>query len=215
MKHLLALALLAGPVAAQDLGSAVARMEAAMTTDPILATCPADLFQTRATLLDRLFGDDTVFLDVCRQDPVACATACVDDSSAADCLSLALMLEIDATPHLLPARHAYGLACALGDPAGCTNRAAGIRNVPLEGDALSLLPFDDKADCLFRSFRLACDHGDSWGCTMLGQAYHYGEGTPRDPGLAKASYTKACTIAAPDLDFPSCTFARDAMATLP
>jgi TPR repeat protein len=215
IRALLALAcLIAGPGVAQDLQSAVDRMEAAMVADPILTTCPADLYQTRQTLLGQLFATSDIDHDACRADPTACTTACLTDGSAEACLAFGLMLEIDDTPHLLPARHAHALACAMGEAAGCTNRAAGIRNVPLPGDALSLQPFDEKAPCLYRSFQAACGGDDSWGCAMLGQAQQYGEGTVADLALARAAYTRACDIAAPDFDFPACSFARDALARL-
>jgi TPR repeat protein len=211
----LALACLAaGPGAAQDLQPALDRMQAAMGADPILTACPADLYRTRETFLGRLLAAQYETDEACRADPEACAAACLDDSAAEACLAFGLMLEIDDTPHILPARHAHALACALGEPAGCTNRAAGIRNVPTEGDALSQQPFDEKAPCLLRSFDAACDGDDSWGCAMLGQAHHYGEGTAADPALARTAYTRACDLAAPDVDFPACSFARDAMADL-
>lgn len=215
MIRTLALAcVIAGPGAAQDLQPALDRMQAAMAADPILTTCPADLYQTRSTVLGQLFAA-SMSEAACRADPVTCIAACLDDGAAEACLAFGLMLEIDDTPHILPARHAHALACALGEPAGCTNRAAGIRNVPTEGDTLSLEPFDAKAPCLFRSFQVACDGDDSWGCAMLGQAHQYGEGTLALPKLAMAAYTRACDLAAPDLDFPACSFARDAMAGLP
>jgi hypothetical protein len=206
--------LIAGPVAAQDLQPALDRMRAAMAADPILTVCPADLYQTREMFLGRLLPVTHDTHEACRTDPVGCIAACLDDSSAEACLAFGLMLEIDDTPHILPARHAHALACALGEPAGCTNRAAGIRNVPTAGDALSRQPFDAKAPCLFRSFKVACDGDDSWGCAMLGQAHQYGEGTLVLPKLARAAYTRACDLAAPDFGFPACTFARDAMTGL-
>ncbi|MCU0829031.1 MAG: SEL1-like repeat protein [Tabrizicola sp.] len=215
MIRALAVVLATTPAAAQDLASAVTRLEAALAADPIIASCPADIYRSRQVLLDRFLPKTDVGPEDCRSDPTACVTACLDTASGEACLAMAIMLEVDDTPHLLPARHAHALACALGEAGGCTNRAAGIRNRPLPGDALSLQPFHEKAPCLLESFTLACKGEDSWGCAMLGQAYHLGDGTPPDSVLARRHYQAACDLAAPDMDFPACTFAREALATLP
>lgn len=65
--------------------------------------------------------------------------------------------------------------------------------------------------CLLRTFATACREDDAWGCTMLGQSYQYGEGTPVDLFMARRFYEKSCSMAE---DFPACDFARQQMESL-
>jgi TPR repeat protein len=99
----------------------------------------------------------------------------------------------------------FASACALGEAAGCTNRAAHLRNDMDEGDPLQRLSADQLASCHHRSFKIACDKNDAWGCAMLGQSHRYGEGVRRNMGAARRSYRKACDLAP---DFAACGFAR-------
>lgn len=219
MKVVLALLVAATPALGQDPSAAVARMHAAAGLDPMLATCPSDLYRSRMPLLARLFGPGPDWPeDACASAPDACVSACLDDGSGDACFRFGLLMETSDDGDLLAGRHAHALACALGDPSGCTNRGGGIRNVPLTGDPLSLLPLTETGACLFTTFSVTCHGGNSWGCAMLGQAYENGEGTPARPDLAAISYKAACTLAAPDTEFPACVFARaglDHLATTP
>ena len=209
MKPIFPLLLAAFPATAQDLSPAIARMQAAMAAEDLLSTCPADLYRSRMPLLSRIFGPGADLPDgFCAAGPEGCVSACLDGLSGDACFRFGHLMETAKGGDALTGRHAHALGCALGDPSGCTNRGGGIRNLPLTGDALSLVPFEDKHDCLFRSFSLACHAANSWGCAMLGQAYENGEGTAVSTDLAITSYTAACTLSAPDTEFPACLFAR-------
>ncbi len=74
-------------------------------------------------------------------------------------------------PDMLDKERFYALACANGYPAGCTNRAAGIRNGRYRGDPFQDAALATKQECEYRSFLIDCDRRGAWGCTMLGQAY--------------------------------------------
>ena len=170
--------------------------------------CPADIYRSKASLQTRLFGyDNTNKFNACDGDPVACAKACFDNLSPNDCFYTARVVQEtefgqddDAYARL------FAFACAVGSPGGCTNRGATIRNVPRATDPVTALDAAARDDCLFRTFKLACRDGDSWGCAMHAQAYEYGEGVAADANAALRSYERACGLTSED--FPSCQFAR-------
>lgn len=97
----------------------------------------------------------------------------------------------------------YQRACTLGEPSGCTNRAArlyldGRRDEPV-------------AKCAARTFERACGFKDAWGCAMFGLALHEGRGVPRDDERALGPLTDACRNL--DTTAPACGAAQE-MATL-
>ena len=99
----------------------------------------------------------------------------------------------------------YALACTMGFPAGCTNRAAGIRNGGYEGDPFRDAPLATKQTCEYRGFLIDCDRRGAWGCAMLGQAYRNGEGVAAQPERAKAAFEASCRI---NPKFAACAFAK-------
>lgn len=204
----------AAPAFAQDLDDAARRLLQDPGATPLLAACPADIWQTRAGWLEFLLPSSGWKTGACADDPAACATACLERNHGEACISLGILMEADPLPENdLAARRAHALACALGQAGGCTNRGGGIRNVPLAGDALSERPFHEIEDCLARTFTIACTAEDSWGCTMAGQAREYGEGVPKDAKAARALYAMACTLAG-DPAFGACTFARNRLKAM-
>lgn len=142
--------------------------------------------------------------EACAADLSACTDDCLTRQKREACLSLAETLE--AEEDRVHARTAYALSCALGVAAGCTTRGGGIRNVPLPDDPQSRRPDPERFTCLARTFRAGCEGGDSWGCTMFGQAHEFGEGVPQDAGQARIHYHMACNLA-DDPAFDACVWA--------
>lgn len=105
----------------------------------------------------------------------------------------------------------FSMACALGKASGCTNRGAHLRNAADEGDPLDSLSQEERDRCQFRSFKIACEKSDNWGCSMLGQAYHTGEGAKKNLSRARRYYKKSCKL---DPDFAACAFARGALKSM-
>jgi hypothetical protein len=189
--------------------TAAANMLSDMADGPaLLEICPADIYQTRMTLRFSILGWSThPDRSDCAADFLNCVQSCIDTGDARACLHAAVLLERSGDPTLkLSARIGHAMACAGGDPSGCTNRGGGIRNVPLLGDDLSMVPYDDKLGCLFRTFKSSCADDDSWGCAMSAQTYAYGEGVGADTARALTTYALACTLASNETD-PSCAFA--------
>jgi hypothetical protein len=185
----------------------------------LLATCPADIqgaWKSRAPLFsgrDRAMSEGT-----CARNFERCADACLEANTGDACTWVSFILETR-DPSLKPAaRHGYALACALGDPSGCTNRGANIRNASQEFDALSLRPRSENAACLYSTFAAACAADDAWGCAMSGQTYHRGEGVAEDRERAKSLYRRACALSGEGRDDETakapCRFARDLLAEL-
>lgn len=193
-----------------DYSAAAALLSGAPEGDALLAACPADIYRSRMSLDQRLFMRSAYqTLSECEADFLACAQTCADDADPRACLHSAILIEQSRYDQFkLSARIGHALACAHGEPAGCTNRGGGIRNVAMYGDVLSLLPWDDKVECLARTFQSSCKADDAWGCVMSGQALAYGEGVPVDEGKALAAFDKTCALA-DDLTHDSCQFARD------
>lgn len=192
-----------------ELEAVTAMMENRPEVETLYGQCPADIFRSKASLQTRIFGyDNTNKFNACDADPVSCATACFESLSPNDCFYTARVVQEtefgqddDAYSKL------FAFACAVGSPGGCTNRGASIRNVPRATDPLTALDEAARDDCLFRTFKLACREGDSWGCAMSGQTYEYGEGVGVDTNAALRTYERACGLTTED--FPSCRFARE------
>jgi hypothetical protein len=175
----------------------------------VYEVCPADIYKSKMTLFSLLRTDEWPDLDACEADLKYCHDACVHGKNGEACFSLARLLQDNGAPaadrHYEPL---FALACAIGKPAGCTNRGGGIRNGGYENDPSGKWTEEARGLCLRRSFKTACDGDDAWGCAMHGQALFLGEGGPEDWGLAKAAFEKTCTL---DPDFDSCGFAKSYM----
>lgn len=78
----------------------------------------------------------------------------------------------------------YQRACTLGEPSGCTNRAARMY--------LGTRRDDGMTKCAARTFERTCNLKDAWGCAMFGYALHDGRGVPRDDERALGALTDAC-----------------------
>ncbi len=211
---------LADPPGSVALDRAADRLHASVEVGDAIAACPADLWRTRLTLWHRVFGaGDGWTVEGCRLRFGDCAGDCLDASDGSACLHMARIFEKDEERrYVMPAREAYALACASGDPSGCTNRGAGIRNVPLDEDALSLRSGEEMAPCLMRSFAIACAAGDAWGCAMERQAHRLGEDGPVDAGTARERLTRACVLSSEKgsegTEAAPCRFARGQMGRL-
>jgi TPR repeat protein len=192
------------------------RATAAMDKDEALQAsarvCPADVFSNKAALGRLLRQDDEATLDRCTAHPEKCYKACVGKRSGEHCFRLALTFQEH--EDVVAPRYAqlmFSMACALGKAAGCTNRAAHMRNAVDEGDPFEPLSATAKDRCQFRSFRVACEKNDNWGCAMLGQAYLNGEGAKKSVGLARRSYKKSCRL---NPEFDACAFSRSALKSM-
>jgi hypothetical protein len=140
------------------------------------ALCPADVMPTdmRANgLKERSCADAAL---------PACFGRC-RKGDVDSCYWLAHTLE-QANAEDPAAQALYQRACTLGEPSGCTNRAARM--------------FTEKAKdagvqrCAARTFARTCELGDAWGCAMLGNALHEGLGVERDDGRALEALANAC-----------------------
>jgi TPR repeat protein len=189
---------------------------AAMQGDPALANevaaCPADIYRQAAPFWERWFGwrldKRETTTQQCEQHPDQCYEFCAESGYARYCFHLALALQAH-EEQIAPrfSQMMFARACALGYSSGCTNRGAHMRN----RDNIDIAAKMDKAAqdlCQFRSFKIDCDSDGPWGCAMLGQAYHYGEGVGRDAASARKYYEKSCALAP---DFVSCDFSKDAL----
>lgn len=172
--------------------------------------CPADVFRKEASLGALLLGDDAeVTAEHCARRPSECLSACATRRSGEHCFRLALAFQNnEATIQPRYAQIMFQMACALGKASGCTNRAAHLRNAAGESDPLTALDKSAQEKCQFRSFKLACEKDDPWGCAMLGQAYRNGEGASESGALARRYYKKSCSL---NPDFAACAFSRGAM----
>jgi TPR repeat protein len=138
--------------------------------------CPADVMP--AAMRENALAEQS-----CADDALpACFKRC-RKGDVDSCYWLAHVLEQSKADD--PAAQAlYQRACTLGEPSGCTNRAARL--------------FAEKAKdpgvqrCAARTFARTCDLGDAWGCAMRGNALHEGLGVERDDGSALEALQKAC-----------------------
>lgn len=213
-----ALLLIAGPTLAEEnsesFNAEKARIAtAAMDRDASLLArsrlCPADAFRMSVSRRASPPSSETIGSASCAAHPEKCYRACVDAGDAEGCFRLALAFQEN--QNVVAPRYAqlmFSTACALGEAAGCTNRAAHMRNGADEDDPLAMLSQREKDRCQFRSFKTACAKNDNWGCAMLGQAYREGEGVRKNVKRARRYYLKSCRL---DPDFDACAFARRAL----
>lgn len=217
---ILVLALLAGAEAfAQEIASpfnsdearaAAAALDRDQTIVARYQACPADAFRKEASLGALLLGESAdIDAAYCAKHPSECVSSCTTKRSGEHCYRLALAFqENEATIEPRYAQMLFQMACALGKASGCTNRAAHLRNAASEGDPLTSLDTNAQEKCEFRSFKIACEEDDPWGCAMLGQAFKNGEGARKSLGSAQRSYKKACRL---NPDFAACAFAKSAL----
>ena len=174
--------------------------------------CPADLFDRAQPWWRRIVGTADIPRETCAANPRRCLTRCLEWSNAEACFSLAQAIEEhDDVLEEYRKEALFARACALGMGAGCTNRAAGIRNGEYEKDPFRALPEAERQVCQFRSFRADCERDGAWGCAMLGQSYQLGEGTEADLTKAREAFDKTCLI---DDDFAACDFSREAIQAM-
>ena len=171
--------------------------------------CPASSFGSERDSLTAIvrntLGSEDLDMFTCSLLPETCFDLCKEGEPDA-CLGLAQALE-DFETELgeVPGRKAYAFACAAGSAAGCTNRGGGMQNYPIEGDAMSNLPVEEKAQCHFELFKVGCENDDGWGCTMLGDAYANARGVAVDQQKAREALAKACL---PEMNEQSCEYAK-------
>jgi hypothetical protein len=216
------LMLLATLAAAQDTNTpapdydreAMAKVEALIDADPKLsglyAQCPADVFGS-----ERPFWGDSlkhIEREDCEADPARCFAGCVQALSGNACFELSHAMQHHEPDY--KARYYEGLftqACAVGHAAGCTNRGGGIRNGGYSDDPFRRVDADVREGCLLRTFDIACAADEAWGCAMLGQAHHRGEGVEANEEEALRYYRRSCAI---EPDFDACRFAQDGIAAI-
>lgn len=170
------------------------------------AACPADLPRRRAASPANEALDETA----CAAAPAGCLAACEAGDGRA-CFKLARVYQEGKTHPSKVWERLFAAACAGGFAAGCTNRAAGMRNGGYEDDPFRRVGAKRRDACLRRSFARACSGDDVWGCAMLGQSHANGEGGPRSAGEARRAYAKACELAE---NSEPCSFARDGLSRL-
>lgn len=172
--------------------------------------CPAEIAGAQRSWTSYIFPSSKVQPDACAKDAVGCLEQCLDDANETACFAIGRVLEEYAPEdHLTYSQQIYAVGCALGDPASCTNRGAGLRNATTEAELRRSKP--DLGACTFGAFEYACTGGSAWGCYMLGQAYKAGEGADKDNAAALKAYNKSCTI---NPNFVACDNAKRAITRL-
>lgn len=137
----------------------------------MLRQCPADMFGKRRRAASVTRASATAKAS-CEDSPGACFRACIQAADGEACLRLAHTFQShDEVVRPIYAQTLFTLACASGEGSGCTNRGAGIRNRDYPGDLFKQKPERVQESCQYRSFRIACEQDDAWGCAMLGQSY--------------------------------------------
>jgi TPR repeat protein len=182
-----------------------------LLTEPIvaraIAICPADAFERERPFWRGLAAPRQPSERFCALHPADCYSLCVGWANGPACFNLAQAHEhhsLDVADEF-DAQRFHALACAMGYSAGCTNRAAGIRNRHYRDDTFRSSPATDKPTCEYRSFLLDCDRRGAWGCAMLGQSYRVGEGVAAQPERARAAFAASCEI---NPKFAACDFAK-------
>jgi hypothetical protein len=184
-----------------------------MRRDPAVmrnySVCPANVF-------GRVRGGGPVeglTESVCSAEPTRCWTLCTEGRNGTACFRLARVFQEHAPENDPRTQVLFTMACARGMAAGCTNRGAGVRNAEYENDPLRAWSKSRREACTARSFAVACDQNDSWGCFMSGQATANGEGVRRDLARARMIYERACA-ATGGRDVAGCASANEALEDL-
>lgn len=169
--------------------------------------CPADAFARERPFWRGPAEPRQPTTRTCALHPADCYGLCVGWANEPACFNLAQAFEHHSldTPDELDRQRFHALACAMGYPAGCTNRAAGIRNGQYRDDPFRYMPLADKQACEYRSFLIDCYRRGAWGCAMPGQAYRNGEGVASQPKRARAAFEASCEISP---KFAACDFAK-------
>ncbi|TXN71464.1 hypothetical protein [Methylobacterium sp. WL6] len=173
----------------------------------VIASCPADVFERERPVWRGLAVPQRPSERTCALHPADCYGLCVRWANGPACFDLAQAYEHHSldVPDAFDGQRFHALACAMGYSAGCTNRAAGIRNGHYHDDTFRGAPVADKQSCEYRSFLLDCDRRGAWGCAMLGQSYRTGEGVAAQPQRARAAFEMSCEI---NPKFAACAFAK-------
>ena len=169
--------------------------------------CPADAFARERPFWRGLAEPRRPTERTCALHPAECYSQCVGWANGPACFNAAQAFEHHSldTPDELDRQRLHALACAMGYPAGCTNRAAGIRNGQYRDDPFRTVLLATKQACEYRSFLIDCDRRGAWGCAMLGQAYRNGKGVASQPKRARAAFEASCEISP---NFAACDFAK-------
>ncbi len=178
----------------------------------VFALCPADAYERDAPFYAADVKPDATPLGQCSAAPEACYRRCMDHAEPGECFGLARAFQVHGPA--VERRYAqmmFAMACNTGMGAGCTNRAASLRNATVKGDTERFGHAKAREPCEHRSFVVACTQGDAWGCAMLGQSYENGEGVALSITQARLYYERSCSI---DPDFASCAFATGKLAEI-
>lgn len=199
------------PVKSEQFPELFKEIEGSAEAQSAHRSCPADVFDKARPFWrrwwDTYVGDTDLSLETCGDDPANCAFMCLTLRGADACFTTARLIQDNAErKDQTHAQTLFAYACALGYPAGCTNRAAGVKNGAYEGDPFPDPENRETATCLFRSFKTACEREDAWGCAMHGMSLQYGEGVSADRDAARKAYDKSCEI---NPAFDACETARD------
>lgn len=175
--------------------------------------CAVDSYAKEQSYLNYFGVGKKLSEKFCKTELEECFSKCSGGNGEA-CLVVARILQADKNKNISQkyAQTFFAFSCAAGNPGGCTNRAAGIRNGDFLRDPSKEWDEEDKKECTFRFFEKACKKDDAWGCVMLGQAYEKGEGVKRDKGKASVLYKKGCLQAGPS--HLSCKYAKNALKNM-
>jgi hypothetical protein len=203
------------PASAQGVNRAELRdVVGLIDADPAIrrfyALCPGDQFNRRKGARTGDIPAASVTETACAANPENCWILCRERRSGKACFGLARVFQDHAEKEPY-SQILFTMACAGGYGAGCTNRAAGVRNSDYRDDPIRAQPKQRREICQLRSFQKACTSGDAWGCAMLGEAYRLGEGAPGNAAKARASYNRSCALAP---DFSACEHAQDGIKAM-
>jgi len=154
------------------------------TATDILNTCPYDLMAEHSSR----YGFDGAESNCTTE--IQCKSSCLSGNGH-DCFSLATHFQESNPSNSSGFEVYFARGCQNGHMLACTNRAAGISN--------SEEAFDNKSDCLFKTFKETCGFGEPWGCMMLGLQYLENEEVDPTGEKAKAAFEISCTQS-PDSD---------------
>lgn len=195
-----------GALADSDVSSrlaAIERLEGSSQAVSGLALCPADVFAGHAA---NSKAEPHV---ACSEDLGRCLSSCLDQANGASCFEVARWFQTNGShSDNRYAEMAFSLGCSAGHAGSCTNRGAGLQ---LGAFAEGVGDSAQRSQCMVRTFERTCESGDSWGCTMLGVAYHFGDGVVANTSEARRWYERSCEIAP---SFDACGYARGGIEKL-
>lgn len=157
-----------------------------------LNRCPIDY----APEQERAFPKNAAsFYQNCIADISVCYKRCTQNQPYA-CYYLAQTLQGNGAVY--EAEQLFQRSCELGVASGCTNRAAGIKNMKMSNTAI-------QQSCLTRTFEKSCKWKDPWGCTMYAYQLADGSGGARDHKKALKVLQGSCIYGKDD---PACEAAQ-------